>query len=109
MALRVGLGDDGEELARTRARQREGKAHDALHAGAREHDDIGRHFQRRTLMGAPADAGILALGVLAHDHPVEFLALDSAQRRDDAGQHPRRPHVGILVERLADREPQAPQ
>jgi hypothetical protein len=37
------------------------------------------------------------------------LSFDVAQRRGDAGQHARRPHVGVLVERLADREPQAPQ
>ena len=32
-----------------------------------------------------------------------------AQRAGDARQHPRRAHVGVLVERLADREPQSPQ
>ena len=31
------------------------------------------------------------------------------QRRVDAGQDARRPHVGVLVEALADRQPQAPQ
>ena len=32
-----------------------------------------------------------------------------AQRAGDAGQDARRAHVGVLVERLADGEPQAPQ
>jgi hypothetical protein len=60
-------------------------------------------------MDAPADAGILPFRVLAHDHPVELLVGHVAQRRGDAGQHARRPDVGVLVERLADGEPQAPQ
>ena len=47
--------------------------------------------------------------VLAHDHPVEFRAADAAQRAGDAGQDARRAHVGVLVERLADGEPQSPQ
>ena len=60
-------------------------------------------------MHAPADAGIFALGVLAHDHPVELRPRHVAQRARDARQDAGRPHVGVLVERLADREPQAPQ
>ena len=103
MALRVRLGDHGQELARPRLRQPEGEAHDALDAGAGEHRDVGGRFQRRALVHAAADAGVLALGVLAHDHPVELAAVDVAQRRGDAGQHAGRPHIGVLVEGLADR------
>ena len=57
---------------------------------------------------AAADAGVLAFGVLAHDHPVELRAGDVAQRAGDAGQDARRPHVGVLVEaagRSASRRP----
>ena len=107
--LRVRLGDDGEQLARARAGERERKAHDALDAGAGEHRDVGRDFLRQAAMDASADAGIFAFGVLAHDHPVEFRAADMAQRARDPRQNASRPHVGVLVERLADREPQAPQ
>jgi hypothetical protein len=43
----------------------------ALDAGARDDRDIGGHLDRVALVRAPADAGVLALGVLAHDDPVE--------------------------------------
>ena len=78
-----------------------------LHAGAREHGQIHANLFRVALMHAPARAGIFAFGVLAHDNPVEVA--DAAQRPFDAGQEPGRAHIGVLVERLADREPQAPQ
>ena len=78
-------------------------------AGAREHRDVGRDLLRQAAMDAAADAGIFALGILAHDHPVELGPGDMAQRAGDARQDAGRPHIGVLIERLADREPQAPQ
>src|SRR3546814_452071 len=60
-------------------------------------------------MDPSADAGTLALAVLAHDHPVQVGRRAVAQRAADAGQQARRPHVGVLIEALADRQPQAPQ
>ena len=60
-------------------------------------------------MHAAADAGVLALGVLAHDHPVQIFRLAALQRCIDAGQDAGRPHVGVLVEALADLQPQSPQ
>ena len=60
-------------------------------------------------MDAPADAGIFALRILAHDHPVELGPRHLAQRarypRQDAGGA----NIGVLVERLADRESEAPE
>jgi hypothetical protein len=56
-------------------------------------------------MHPAADAGIFALRILAHDHPIELRAGDQAQRTDDAGQYARGTNVGVLIERLADREP----
>ena len=52
---------------------------------------------------------ILALGVLAHDHPVELGGSNVAQRACDAWQKADRADIGILVEWLADREPEPPQ
>ena len=61
-------------------------------------------------MRTPAMTGIFAFRVFAHDDPVELLArIDVAQRTPDSGQDARRPDVSVLVERLADREAQAPQ
>src|SRR5690606_33697816 len=60
-------------------------------------------------MHPPAGAGVLALGVLAHHHPVEIARLDAAQGTPYAGQQARRAHVGVLIEALADGEAKAPQ
>ena len=60
--------------------EREGEAEDALDAGAGHDRDVGRDLDRQAAMRAPADAGILALGILAHDHPVELRAAHLAQR-----------------------------
>ena len=109
VALRVRLGDDGEELARARAGECESETEDALDAGAGHDRDVGRDLDRQAAMNAPADTRIFALRVLAHDHPVELGPRHLAQRarypRQDAGGA----DVGVLVERLADREPQAPE
>src|SRR5258708_6339741 len=56
---------------------------------------------------APAPAGVLASGILAHHDPVDVLAVD--ERALHAGQHARGTHVGVLVEALADRQAQTPQ
>ena len=61
-------------------------------------DDVGRDLLAAALMHPPADAGIFALRVLAHDHPVEFRRPSRSQRRVDAGQDARRAHIGVLVE-----------
>ncbi len=66
-------------LARALARQLEGEAVDALDADAREHRGLGGDLLRQPLVHAPAGARVLALGVLADDHPVDVL------RRSRAG------------------------
>jgi hypothetical protein len=109
VALRVALGDHRQQLARPRPRQLEGEAHDALDAGAGHDRHVGGGLDRVALVHAAADAGVLAFGVLAHDDPVEVVRTAALQRRVDAGQDARRPHVGVLVEALADLQPQAPQ
>ena len=68
-----------------------------------------RDFDRQPLVHAAAHAGILAFRVLADDDPVQVLGLDIAQRALNAGQDAGRADIGVLVERLADREPQAPE
>ena len=84
-------------------------AHDPLDAGAGEDGGLGGDLIRQAAMRPPAMAGILALAVLAHDHPIQVARPDIAQRRGDAGQDARRADVGVLVEPLADRQPQSPQ
>ena len=109
VTLRVRFGHDGEQLARARARERKGEAEDPLDADARHDRDVGRDLDRQAAMHASADPGIFALGILAHDHPVELRTGHMAQRALNPGQYASRTNIGVLVERLADREPQAPE
>ena len=107
VALRVGLGDQREVLARAFFREFESKAVDPFHALAREDRGLGRDFVRQSPVNAAARAGVFALGVFADDDPVDLAAFE--ERAGDPGQHPGGPHVGVLVEALADRQAQAPQ
>ena len=60
-------------------------------------------------MGAAAIAGILSLGVLADDQPVELGRPDVTQRAGDAGEDAGGADICVLVKPLADRQAQAPQ
>ena len=57
---------------------------------------------------APAGAGVLALGVLAHDHDVDVLGLTPRERALHARQQPRRAEVHVLVEHLAQGQDEPP-
>ena len=91
------------------ARNVERKSHDPFDAAPGEDRGLGRNLFRQAAMCAAAVAGVFALAVLAHDHPVEVAGTYVAQRRGYAWQDARRAHIGVLVKALADRQPQAPQ
>src|SRR3712207_7473537 len=63
-----------QQLARTRLRQLEGVAEDALHAGPRHDGDVLRDLDRQAPVRAAPHAGILALRVLAHDRSEEHTS-----------------------------------
>jgi len=107
VALGIGLGHQRQVPARSLCRQLESVAVDAFHAAAGEHRSLGGDFCGQPLVHAAAGAGIFSLRVFADDHPVYALAVP--QRALHAGEHPRRAHIGVLVEALADGQAQAPQ
>src|SRR5438046_6900580 len=86
MALRVGLGDDGQEFSRPRLRQLESEAHDALDTRTRQDRNIRCDFERQAPVHAAADAGIFAFRIFADDDPVELLAMHIAQRTGDRSE-----------------------
>ena len=53
-------------------------------------------------MRRPAVAGVLAFGVLAHDHPVEISARAVPEGRGGPAQDASGPDVGVLLEGLAE-------
>ena len=75
----------------------------------REDRDLGSDFLGEAAMGAAAVARILALGILPHDHPIQIARADARQRRSYSRQYPGRPHVGVLIKALANRQPEAPE
>ena len=77
--------------------------------GAGEDRDLRRDFLGQALMRAATLARIFALGILAHDDPIKVFCRNIPQRPGDAGQDARRAHIGVLIEALADGEPQAPE
>ena len=110
VALRVRLRDDRQELARARLRQPEGVAHDAGDADAGE----DRRPRSPTSSGRPR----CARPPWPEYSPSEFSRTITQSRSPgphlrsgerDARQDPGRPHVGVLVEALADRQAQAPE
>ena len=102
--LGVALGDAGDLLAGAGAGQVEGEAHDALAADLGEQGGLDGDLAARAAAGevAAAEAGVLALAVLADDDPVQLGVVGLAQRALDAGQELHGADVGPLVEALAD-------
>jgi len=60
-------------------------------------------------MTTPALAGVFTFRVLADNDPVQITGAHAFKRALYARQYPRRPDVGVLIERLTDRQPQPPQ
>ena len=109
VALGVALGHDGEEPAGAGARRLEREAHDPLDAVAREHGQLRGRLPGLPAVAPPALARVLALRVLAHDHPVQVARLAAPQRRLRAAEDLGRPHVRVLLEGLADGQAEAPE
>ena len=87
----------------------EGKAHDALRGGSREHNGLQSHFLGPLPVHPPAYAGVLALRVFADAYHVDGVPLGVAQGRGHAVELAHGPQVHVLVEALADGQQQAPQ
>ena len=86
-----------------------GVAHHALDADAREDRRLHRHLDWQADVGPAADAGVLALGVLADDDEVDVARLLPGQRALDPRQEDAGAVAHVLLEALADRQAQAAQ
>ena len=105
VTLRIGFRHHRQMLARASHGNFTGVTANARHPFACEDRDIHGDFNRQAAMRAPADAGIFAFAVLAHDRPINLLTQIRPQWPLDAGQKACRAHIGVLVKALADREP----
>ncbi len=109
MALRIALGDHGQQFARTGLRETERKTHDAFNAGARQDGYVRGSFDRMALMHATAHARIFALRIFADNDPIQILGLAALQGSIDARQDAGRAHVRVLVEALTYLQTKTPQ
>ena len=100
---------EATSLALARHGEVEGVAHHALAALLGEHRHLDRLLELGALERAPADRGILALVVLAHDEVVDVAGLAVGERRFEAVEEPHGAQVDVLLEAAADRDQQAPQ
>ncbi len=94
-------------------RQFEGELEDAVHARARHHRFLDHHLAVGAGEHAPADAGVFALGVLAHHVEIDVarlarIAIAVHQRAADAGHQPHRAQVDILVKRAPELQQRTP-
>jgi hypothetical protein len=94
---------------RPRHRQLEGELHDAVGAAAGEDAFLDHGFPLGAFVHDAADAGILALGVLAHHIEVDLAHLAVRQRARHAGHQAHRAQVHVLVELAAELEQRTPQ
>ena len=113
VAHAVALGHDDEVFARPGERGAEREAHDALDADAREDGHFGRGFPGLAAVAAAALARVLALGVLAHEQPVDRNGLAGLgvgpQVRRRPGKGPHGADVGVELQGSAQREEEAPE
>ena len=81
VTLRVGFGDNRQQLARTVLGKLESEAHDARYATAGEDGSFRGDLFRETAVGAAALASIFAFGVFADNGPIQIARLTVAQWR----------------------------
>jgi hypothetical protein len=74
VALGVGFGHQRQMSPFSFLRQGKSKAMNALDACAREDGGLRCEFLRQSFVHAAARTGVLALGVLANDYPVDPVA-----------------------------------
>ena len=101
-------------LFRARLGQLERELQHPVHAYAGHHAFLHDDFSRRALEHAPANAGVFAFCVFAHDVHVDLAGLARCavtphHRRDDAGHETRRAQIDVLVELAPEQQQRAPQ
>ena len=103
----VGLGGRGEVVLGAHRGEIEGVAQDPIDADAGHHRLLDDDLALGAGEHAPAELGVLALGVLPHDEEVDVAGVGQPGR--DARHQPYRTQVDVLIERAADLEDRAPQ
>src|SRR5678816_1188617 len=98
MLKRVRLGRARQQLSRTRGRESERIACDALDTAAGENSRLLRELVRRSSVHTAADAAILAFRVLTNADDVDVSRRAPSERRRDSRQQTHRTQVDVLHE-----------
>ena len=110
----IGFGGTGEMLLGAGLGQFKGEFQDAINTNAR-HDGLLHHnFTLCARVHAPANAGVLTLGVFAHDVHVNFTglpgrAVSSHHGCNDARHEPGWTQVDVLIKLTAEQKQRTPQ
>ena len=109
--LRIRLRDAGDFVPSTRQRQVERKADNPLATLLGKQAGLNGNCLARSAAGqiSAANAGVLALGIFAHDDPIHGVSSRVLERTGYAGQQADWSDIGVLIEALADGQPQPPQ
>jgi len=75
---------------------------------SREDTNLGRNFPWHSTVRSASLTGILTLTVLTYNKPVEITRLSVSEWRLCAAKDLRGSNIGILLERLANRQAEAP-
>ena len=105
----VGLRGRGQVPFGTLLREVEGESQNPVDALAREARLLEDDLAVGALVHAATDAGVLALGVLAHDEEVDVARLAVDERRAHARHEPARPQVHVLIEVTPELDQRAPE
>ena len=110
----VGFGGAGEMLLRASLRKFKGEFQDAIDTNARHDRFLHHNFTLGARVHAPANAGVLTLGVFAHDVHVNFTglsgrAISSHHGCNDARHESGRTQIDVLIELTAEQKQRAPQ
>ena len=105
----VRLGGRGDVLFWPAHGQLERVLQDAIHALAGERGLLDDGFAIGAFEHAPANRGILSLGVLAHHPVVDVADVAVTQRRHDAGHEAHRAQIDVQIEPTAHGDEHLPQ
>ncbi len=95
-------------LAGALLRELEGVLQHAVGAVAREHRFLDHDLALGAFEQPPAEVGVFAFGVLAHDEEIDVAGLAPGQGARHAVEQTHRAQVDVLVELAAELEQRAP-
>lgn len=109
ISLSIALSDHGQQLSWSSLSNFKSESEQSRNSMSSENGHFGSSLPRLASMRSAAMSCIFALAVLANDDPIKITCLALTKGRLCASQHPRWPHISILLKWLTDRKSQSPE